>query len=26
MVLYEGTAEIQKLVIGRESLGVSAFV
>jgi len=26
MVLYEGTAEIQKLVIGREALGISAFV
>jgi alkylation response protein AidB-like acyl-CoA dehydrogenase len=24
--LYEGTAEIQKLIIGRETLGVSAFV
>ena len=24
--LYEGTAEIQKLIIGRETLGISAFV
>lgn len=26
MVLYEGTAEIQKLVIGRDAVGISAFV
>lgn len=26
MSLYEGTAEIQKLIIGRETLGITAFV
>lgn len=26
MSLYEGTAEIQKLIIGRETLGIAAFV
>jgi len=26
LVLYEGTSQVQKLIIGRETLGIRAFV